>query len=93
MHALFWSVIPLCNGTGGSANLHFLLVLDESTACAPVGGTAVTRAVALDAILLTDLGSLGHGIAVAMVWSTIRPLIKQTPLGGQVTHIQPQPVR
>lgn len=57
-------MVPLSDGASSRAGLDFLLLLDESTACAPEGCTAVARAVALDAVLLADIAPLDQGVAV-----------------------------
>jgi hypothetical protein len=62
-------MVPLSDRASGGAGLDLLLLLDKSAARAPEGCAAVTRAVALYAILLANLTSLDQGIAVWNIWS------------------------
>jgi hypothetical protein len=70
VHPLLGRLIALCDRTRGRSGLDFFLLLDESTARAPVGRATVARSVAPDAIPLSDLASLHQGIAVRRNWLT-----------------------
>jgi hypothetical protein len=63
VHTLLLGVVALGDGALSETGLHFLLLLDEGTATAPVAGAAIVHAAALDAKLLTDLTTLHHGVA------------------------------
>ena len=63
-HAFLVGLVTLGDGTGGGAGDNLLVMLDDGTARAPVGGAAVGGTVTLDAVAFPDLGPLEHGVTL-----------------------------
>lgn len=62
MHTLLLSLVALRDRSLGETRLDFVVLLDKSTAEAPVTDAAIVHATALDAESLPDLTTLHHGV-------------------------------
>lgn len=62
MHSLLLSLVALGDGPLREARLDLVVLLDQSTAEAPVTDAAIVHATAFDAESLTDLTALHHGV-------------------------------
>lgn len=67
MHTLLLSLVALRDRSLGEARLDFVVLLDKSTAEAPVTDAAIVHATALDAESLPDLTTLHHGVTRSCV--------------------------
>lgn len=67
MHTLLLSLVALGDRPLCKTRLDFVVLLDKSTAKAPVTDAAVVHATALDAESLTDFTTLHHGVTRSRV--------------------------
>lgn len=71
MHSLLLSLVALGDGPLREARLDLVVLLDQSTAEAPVTDAAIVHATAFDAESLTDLTTLHHGVNPATASHTV----------------------